>query len=171
MPGLDKKKIEDTKKVNAMVQAIESHAWKITALIRFSPLPWGIQNATLAVSTISFVAYFLISFACCIAEVIVWVTVGETVRNISEIVSGNYKLGPAEIVLLVIQIVVAITFVVVIIVLGRRAWKKFESEQEDIQPEDEKLDPISTNETAILLDKSDSVSNTNNTYSSIKTTI
>eukprot|EP01089_Gocevia_fonbrunei_P008590 TRINITY_DN2028_c0_g1_i3.p1 TRINITY_DN2028_c0_g1~~TRINITY_DN2028_c0_g1_i3.p1 ORF type:complete len:179 (+),score=2.77 TRINITY_DN2028_c0_g1_i3:116-652(+) len=50
-------KIEASPKLSAIFHSIGDHGFKISFLLRFIPIPFGLQNAIMGISSVSFIRY------------------------------------------------------------------------------------------------------------------
>eukprot|EP01090_Pellita_catalonica_P011987 TRINITY_DN2504_c0_g1_i3.p2 TRINITY_DN2504_c0_g1~~TRINITY_DN2504_c0_g1_i3.p2 ORF type:complete len:294 (-),score=41.45 TRINITY_DN2504_c0_g1_i3:864-1745(-) len=129
--------IEKNAKINAVFMAINEHALKLSLLIRYVPgLPWGMQNAVMAVSVVPFWKFALGTAIAVLPEQVVITYFGSTIRSLSEIASGE-RGGTKEYILLAVEGAIAILFLVMVVIISRRALKKMTAEQALIVKEGE----------------------------------
>jgi len=116
--------------LRVVLAALEKDGFKIMALCRLAPIPYGIQNCIFALAKINFFKYAAAEFFCYIPTQLALCYVGTTANKLSEIVSGGRQLTPPEIGILVTEIIICVIFVVIAAFLGRKAHQRIKKEGE-----------------------------------------
>jgi uncharacterized membrane protein YdjX (TVP38/TMEM64 family) len=120
--------VQSTTKLKVLLVALERHTIKFGILLRYTPLPIGIQNAIFAVSHISLWHYLWISFVNTLPETFMWTYAGRNARNLADVVKGHLELGTWTYIIFAIDFAVLIVIVTVVVIVGRKALKKAEEE-------------------------------------------
>jgi len=111
-----------------IVNALESHGFKIAFFLRITPLPYGIQNALCAVSSISFKTYVVASFLGLIPETAMLTYLGVTTKNLTDLLnSGQFTLE--NMIFPIFQIILSICLSIFFIFVGKRALDKSLAQQ------------------------------------------
>jgi len=132
------KKIESNKKFRILFQSIQKNGFTIVLMVRFTPLPFGIQNAIFSVPGISFLKYLAATNLGMLPEGLMWTYLGHTARSLLDIVSGKLKMGGYDEYLFYGEIVIAILLFVLMALFGRIALKRAVKEEENKEFELEK---------------------------------
>ncbi|PRP79373.1 hypothetical protein PROFUN_12923 [Planoprotostelium fungivorum] len=117
------KYINKKEKLKILLKAVQSNGFTIIFLMRLSPVPMGIQNALFAVAGIRFWVFITATGLGLLPEMFVWVNMGKTINNISEIVSGH-KSGTAPKVIMGVQIGITVILLIFMVLLGRHVLNK-----------------------------------------------
>jgi len=143
-------KIEASPKLSAIFHSIGDHGFKIALLLRFIPIPFGIQNAIMGISSVTFIRYAIGTFIGLLPEQIVITYFGSTLNKLSNVISGDVHLGKTEKILLIVQLVMIVVLMGVLTYIGRRALQKMTKENEEKQ---KALRENEDNESVTLLNK------------------
>ncbi|PRP88123.1 kinesin-like protein [Planoprotostelium fungivorum] len=113
-------------------EMIEKESWKFVFLLRFSPIPFGILNMILSTTKIPLHVF-------CIAGVIptaivsaVYTYLGTTLKSIQEALNSSH-MGTIQIVMICVNITATILVIVIIGIIGKKAYKKLQSDKEALQ--------------------------------------
>jgi len=115
------RKHEWMKLINA---ALKDDAFKIMAMCRLTPIPYGLQNSIFALARVNFFKYLLAAFLCYIPPQFAMCYLGSTAKELSGIVGHKKPLSRPEIGLLVVEIFICICFLVFLAVIGKRIYRK-----------------------------------------------
>jgi len=121
--------IRSSTKLYAIFLSIGDHGFKISLLLRFVPIPFGIQNAIMAISTVDFYKYVIGTFIGLLPEQVVITYFGSTLNKLSNVVSGE-DFNTTEKVLLAIQLFMVVVLMIVLAYIGRKALQRITREQE-----------------------------------------
>lgn len=110
-------KIKSSARLSALLIAMEVHSFKITLMVRFLPLPFGLQNGLCAMTSISPPMYLLASIIGLLPENVLLIYFGSSFESISELARGDF--GQISI-LEKIFLVVAVVVTALIVLLGRQ---------------------------------------------------
>jgi len=115
-------KISKNRQLKSILIAIEAHPSKFTILMRYTPVPFGLQNAICAVADIPFETYFIASLFAMLPEAFFWAYFGgTTARSITDIVEGKAVFGVGEYIALSVELVILIVVIILSVVIGKRA--------------------------------------------------
>lgn len=115
--GWIEERIKASARLSSLMPALEEHAFKITLVMRFLPLPFGLQNGLCAVTNITPHMFFVASVIGLIPENTLLLYFGHSFRSIGELASGD--IGSFSISQQIMLVVAALAGVVSII-FGRR---------------------------------------------------
>jgi len=118
------RKVRNSRKLSAVMVAAKKNGFKISVLLRFIPIPLGIQTGLLAISNIRFPIFLLGSLLGMLPEQLLFAYWGDAAKDLAQIASGEEEMSPAKIAFMVIGVVVAIFLTVFLVWLGRRAIRK-----------------------------------------------
>eukprot|EP01088_Endostelium_zonatum_P020468 TRINITY_DN756_c0_g1_i2.p1 TRINITY_DN756_c0_g1~~TRINITY_DN756_c0_g1_i2.p1 ORF type:complete len:332 (-),score=72.78 TRINITY_DN756_c0_g1_i2:9-1004(-) len=125
--------IENTVRANpkllAIFNAIGEHGFKIAFMLRFIPIPFGVQNAIMSISSVTLIRYVIATALGLLPEQIIIVYLGTSLNSLSGAVSGD-SMGAGKIIILVVQIVAACLLLVIFIYIGKKALKNITKEEE-----------------------------------------
>lgn len=134
-------KIKSSARLSALLLSMEVHSFKITLMLRFLPLPFGLQNGLCAMTSITPQMYLIASIIGLLPENILLIYFGNGLGEISEIAKGDKSGSYSSKILLVVAILVT----VIIVVLGRKmlnatlaAARMSNKKTEDIELESDK---------------------------------
>lgn len=108
-------KLTASPKLAALVKAMEMNSFKVTLMLRFIFIPYGLQNGLCAMTNISYPMYFLASTVGLLPENLLLIYFGANLESISEVANGG-TLPTYEIVLLC----VAGVGTIVMLLVGRK---------------------------------------------------
>merc|ERR1712232_233029 len=114
-------------------KAIETKGWQIVFLIRLSPvLPFNVMNYALALTGVKFWHYALASWIGMLPGTILYVYIGGSINDLSQIISGNYNGGLKTKIFFYVGLGVAVLVVVIVTIIAKKAINKAlkEAEQE-----------------------------------------
>jgi uncharacterized membrane protein YdjX (TVP38/TMEM64 family) len=118
------RKVRNSRKLSAVMVAAKKNGFKISILLRFIPIPVGIQTGLLAISNIRFPVFMLGSLLGMLPEQLLFAYWGDAAKDLAQIASGEADMSPAKIAFMVVGVVVAIFLTVFLVWLGRRAIRK-----------------------------------------------
>jgi uncharacterized membrane protein YdjX (TVP38/TMEM64 family) len=109
----------------AIDQAIAEEGWKIVLLLRLCPIPFGLANYLYGLTAVPFLPYLVTSFLGAVPGLILFSQLGAAGKaGLQALASGNLNKGGAEIALLGLSLLAAMTLVFLLPRLARRALKK-----------------------------------------------
>lgn len=109
-------KIKASARLSALLLAMEYHSFKITLMVRFLPLPFGLQNALCAMTSISASKFLISSSIGLLPENMLLIYFGSTFESISETTNGQSGIPRYEKVLLGVAVLVTCA----VFLLGRK---------------------------------------------------
>lgn len=116
------RKLGANPKFKAIDAAVGREGWKIVALLRFVPMPFGIANYAFGLTAIPFWPYLFATAAPIVVTNIFFVWLGTTAHAGLDAMNGTGRSRhPMEIVLMVLGLVAAFTAVVVVTRIARQA--------------------------------------------------
>eukprot|EP01121_Diplochlamys_sp_Union-15-3_P008090 TRINITY_DN211_c0_g1_i2.p1 TRINITY_DN211_c0_g1~~TRINITY_DN211_c0_g1_i2.p1 ORF type:complete len:267 (-),score=30.85 TRINITY_DN211_c0_g1_i2:25-825(-) len=122
-------KIKQNKKLQILLLAIEANPTKFTVLMRYTPVPFGLQNAIIAVADIPFRTYFITSLFALLPEEFFWAYFGGTAaKSLADIVEGKITLGIGQKFALIAQVIVIGIILAGSVIAGSRAMKQMTEE-------------------------------------------
>jgi len=133
------KKISNTSKLAAFLDAVRRNGFKLMFLMRLTPVPFGLQNALFSVSGLHFGWYLLAACAGMLPEAILWCYFGSTARRLAEIMSGHASFGVLEKVSFGVELAIAVIVFIILGVLARRAMRKAMIREEEVSEEGSSL--------------------------------
>ena len=88
--------------------AIAREGWKIVALLRFCPMPYGLANYCYGLTAIRFVPYILTTVVCIIPANVILVGIGASAKEgLASLLGNGRPRQPAEYALFVVGIIAA----------------------------------------------------------------
>jgi len=129
--------IHKRKKMTLFLNLTRSHGFKIVFVSRFTPIPFGFQNAVFGVSGIPFWKYWIATALGTAPEEVMWIYLGSTLRKVTEIVSGHSSFGTTEKIILSVEIVAIFLIFVFFAWIGRKVMKQSEKEDEEKRRKEE----------------------------------
>eukprot|EP01087_Luapelamoeba_hula_P007475 TRINITY_DN1836_c0_g3_i1.p1 TRINITY_DN1836_c0_g3~~TRINITY_DN1836_c0_g3_i1.p1 ORF type:complete len:501 (+),score=108.40 TRINITY_DN1836_c0_g3_i1:182-1504(+) len=127
--GWTERQIAKSAKFKAVFDSVGDNGIKIAFLIRYLPIPFGVQNALLSVSSIPFWKFMLGTFLGQFPEQLAIVWIGTTLHTFNDLVNG--EVSSKNKVLLVVDVVMIILLLGILIYIGRRALKNVQANPED----------------------------------------
>jgi uncharacterized membrane protein YdjX (TVP38/TMEM64 family) len=110
-------KIKSSARLSSLLLAMEIYSFKVTLMVRFLPLPFGLQNGLCAMTSITAPKFLLSSTIGLLPENLLLIYFGNSFTNIGQISHGDFgSISTHEKVLLA----TAVLGTVVIFILGRR---------------------------------------------------
>ena len=104
--------------------AIGREGWRIVALLRLCPLPFGLSNYSYGLTAVSFVPYWIASALVIIPGNFFFVWFGATSHDALAAVSGTQKTPPGQIVFTVIGLIAAFAALTYVTKVARAAVAK-----------------------------------------------
>ncbi|MDB6150194.1 MAG: hypothetical protein JWQ44_1642 [Chthoniobacter sp.] len=104
--------------------AIGREGWKIVALLRFCPLPFGLSNYSYGLTAVRFGPYWLASVLAIMPATFFFVWFGATSHDALAAVSGVQKTPPGQIVFTVIGLIAAFAALTYVTKVARAAVAK-----------------------------------------------
>jgi uncharacterized membrane protein YdjX (TVP38/TMEM64 family) len=141
--GWVQKRVQERPLFQNIDDIIGKEGFKLLFFIRFLPLPFGWVNSVMAATKMRFYVYIFASMLGLAPEMVALVYVGTTIKTLSDAFSdGNGKgLSPAQIAVLVVQIVAAVACLIVCTLIGRKALLKIramkQGKLEEVTPTEE----------------------------------
>ncbi|KAL6076595.1 hypothetical protein QOT17_002717 [Balamuthia mandrillaris] len=130
--GWTLRQVRKSAKLSAIFDALGENGLKIAFLIRFVPVPFGLQNMVLASSAaIPFWRFMLGTALGLLPEQVAGAYFGKTARKLSDIIDGKMELGTTQKVLLGVDAAMVVLLIVVIVYVGRRALKTLSTRQQN----------------------------------------
>jgi len=83
-------RIKSSSRLSSLMPALEVHAFKITLVMRFLPLPFGLQNGLCAMTNITPYMFFIASIIGLLPENSLLLYFGHSFRSIGELASGGF---------------------------------------------------------------------------------
>ena len=106
--------------------AIEEEGWKIVALLRLCPIPFGLANYLYGLTGVRFQPYLWTTVLGSLPSIVLFCHLGSAGRaGLQALASGNFHQGPGEIALLVLSIIATIGALVFLPRFARRAVAKY----------------------------------------------
>eukprot|EP00123_Amoebidium_parasiticum_P005831 comp16925_c0_seq1/m.15489 comp16925_c0_seq1/g.15489 ORF comp16925_c0_seq1/g.15489 comp16925_c0_seq1/m.15489 type:complete len:402 (-) comp16925_c0_seq1:304-1509(-) len=99
-------------------------AFKIVALTRLSPFPYGLQNGMFALTSMPMVSYMTATVIGCFPTQLLNTYMGTTLQSVADIISGGSKMDPATWALCSAQIVVGCMLTVFVAYTARLEFNK-----------------------------------------------
>jgi uncharacterized membrane protein YdjX (TVP38/TMEM64 family) len=120
--GFVQRKLAAHAKFKAIDAAVGREGWKIVALLRFVPMPFGLVNYAFGLTAIRFWPYVLATFFPIILGNVFFVWMGATAQAGIAAASGSGRpRHPMEIVMMALGVVAAFTAMVVVTRIARQA--------------------------------------------------
>jgi len=111
-------RVRRSEKLSSVMDAMGQHNFKIAIAVRFLPVPFGLQNALCAITTISMQDFIIASVLGMLPENMLLAYFGGSVRNAAELTNGTAS-GSGSI-FQKILLLVALALAIIIFVVGRR---------------------------------------------------
>jgi uncharacterized membrane protein YdjX (TVP38/TMEM64 family) len=106
--------------------AIEEEGWKIVALLRLCPIPFGLANYFYGLTGIRFQPYLWTTILGSLPSILLFCHLGAAGKaGIEALAAGNFQKGTGEIVLLALSIVATIAALIFLPRFARRAVAKY----------------------------------------------
>jgi uncharacterized membrane protein YdjX (TVP38/TMEM64 family) len=113
-------------KFRAIDLAIEEEGWKIVALLRLCPIPFGLANYFYGLTAIRFQPYLWTTILGSLPSVLLFCQLGSAGKaGLEALVTGNFHKGAGEIALLVLSIVATLIALFFLPRFARRAVAKY----------------------------------------------
>uniref|UniRef100_A0A7S3J780 VTT domain-containing protein n=2 Tax=Euplotes harpa TaxID=151035 RepID=A0A7S3J780_9SPIT len=126
----------------AIDKAIETEGFKLTFLLRLSPLiPYNLFNYLMGITKVSLTKYTLGGLGM-IPGVIVYVYFGTAISNLSDAASGSFDGGVLQLVLLIVGSVLAFLAVLYVSWVARREIKKVLAKNDEQNQSNEQPDEV-----------------------------
>jgi uncharacterized membrane protein YdjX (TVP38/TMEM64 family) len=123
------RRLEQNEKFRLIDAAIGREGWKIIAMLRFCPIPFGFANYAYGLTAIRFWPYFLATIVAIIPGNLLFVWMGATAQAGLEVLLGaNRPRHPMEYVLLVLGLCAGFVAMTYIARIARAAVAKVEPE-------------------------------------------
>jgi uncharacterized membrane protein YdjX (TVP38/TMEM64 family) len=106
--------------------AIEEEGWKVVALLRLCPIPFGLANYFYGLTGIRFQPYLWTTILGSLPSVVLFCYVGSAGRaSLEALATGNFHKGAGEIILLVLSVAATIAALIFLPRFARRAVEKY----------------------------------------------
>lgn len=106
--------------------AIEEEGWKIVALLRLCPIPFGLANYFYGLTGVRFQPYLWTTILGSLPSILLFCHLGSVGRaSLEALATGNFQKGTDEIVLLALSIGAVIIALIFLPRFARRAVKKY----------------------------------------------
>jgi uncharacterized membrane protein YdjX (TVP38/TMEM64 family) len=113
-------------KFRAIDLAIEEEGWKVVALLRLCPIPFGLANYFYGLTAIRFQPYLWTTVLGSLPSVLLFCQLGSAGKaGLEALLSGNFQKGTGEIALLVLSIVATLIALFFLPRFARRAVAKY----------------------------------------------
>ena len=103
-----------------IVDALSARGFSLAVIFRLAPVPFGVSNGILAVSSLPFGTVFAAALVGALPKQIAYAVIGARLSDLHDIVSSSRR-DPVDIVVLVVQITAACATMVVVAVLANKA--------------------------------------------------
>jgi len=110
--------------IAVLLAAVNKHAFKICFMMRMTPIPLGVQNASLAISNIEFNVYIFSTTLGLLPELLMLVYFGSTAKEFSDLLNGKVQYGYLQQIVMVTQALVCILILGFILYTGRQAFRQ-----------------------------------------------
>eukprot|EP00013_Stygamoeba_regulata_P001991 CAMPEP_0177634394 /NCGR_PEP_ID=MMETSP0447-20121125/3346_1 /TAXON_ID=0 /ORGANISM="Stygamoeba regulata, Strain BSH-02190019" /LENGTH=499 /DNA_ID=CAMNT_0019136115 /DNA_START=10 /DNA_END=1509 /DNA_ORIENTATION=- len=114
----------------ALLKAVEKHQFKLTTLLRTSPIPFGIVNGLLAVSSIPYRICFVTTLIGETPKAFLMAWIGTKATDLKEIMNGEGEVSYSQVAILVIELTGLIVLLTLLFVVGRRAVQSAKQEEQ-----------------------------------------
>eukprot|EP01113_Clastostelium_recurvatum_P009958 TRINITY_DN14866_c0_g1_i1.p1 TRINITY_DN14866_c0_g1~~TRINITY_DN14866_c0_g1_i1.p1 ORF type:complete len:289 (+),score=50.04 TRINITY_DN14866_c0_g1_i1:290-1156(+) len=121
---LTKHIIQKRPTLKIILSVIDDHSIKVAFLIRMVPIPFGISNAVLGLSTIPIWKFMLGTVAGLLPFQLAFLYMGSTARSLAEVVSGDAESARVQIAIFVCQGVLTLSLTSAIVYIVRRVLRK-----------------------------------------------
>jgi uncharacterized membrane protein YdjX (TVP38/TMEM64 family) len=106
--------------------AIEEEGWKVVALLRLCPIPFGLANYCYGLTGIRFQPYLWTTVLGSLPSIVLFCHLGSAGKaGLEALASGHFNKGAGEIALLALSIVAAIAAIIFLPLFARRAVAKY----------------------------------------------
>ncbi len=106
--------------------AIEEEGWKIVALLRLCPIPFGLANYFYGLTGIRFQPYLWTTILGSLPSIVIFCHLGSAGKaSLEALATGNFHKGAGEIALLVLSLLAAIAALIFLPRFARRAVEKY----------------------------------------------
>ncbi len=106
--------------------AIEEEGWKVVALLRLCPIPFGLANYFYGLTGIRFQPYLWTTILGSLPSIVLFCHLGSAGKaGLEALASGNFHKGAGEITLLVLSVVATIAALIFLPRFARRAVEKY----------------------------------------------
>lgn len=129
--GWFQEKVNQSPTLHAFMSIIESHGFKLVLIMRMAPIPFGVQNGLFSISNISGLSFSLATFIGVFPEIVMLVYMGTTMRDLSEIASGDFKLDTTQKIMLGLEIGMSVLLCALLFYLSRKAMKKVKEKERE----------------------------------------
>lgn len=123
--GVVEAKVAGSPKFRAIDRAIERHGFKIVLLTRLSPVfPFNLLNYAYGLTGVSFWRYVLASWIGMLPGTVMYVYLGATVRNLSDLAAGRIEAGTAHYILFGIGLAATVAVTALVTRAARAALRE-----------------------------------------------
>jgi uncharacterized membrane protein YdjX (TVP38/TMEM64 family) len=106
--------------------AIEAEGWKVVALLRLCPIPFGLANYFYGLTGIRFQPYLWTTILGSLPSIILFCHLGSAGKaSLEALASGNFHKGAGEVTLLVLSLVATVAALIFLPRFARRAVEKY----------------------------------------------
>jgi uncharacterized membrane protein YdjX (TVP38/TMEM64 family) len=106
--------------------AIEVEGWKVVALLRLCPIPFGLANYFYGLTGIRFQPYLWTTILGSLPSIVLFCHLGSAGKaSLEALTTGNFHKGPGEITFLVLSVVATLAALIFLPRFARRAVEKY----------------------------------------------
>jgi uncharacterized membrane protein YdjX (TVP38/TMEM64 family) len=106
--------------------AIEAEGWKVVALLRLCPIPFGLANYFYGLTGIRFQPYLWTTILGSLPSIILFCHLGSAGKaSLEALATGNFHKGTGEVALLVLSLVATVAALIFLPRFARRAVEKY----------------------------------------------
>jgi uncharacterized membrane protein YdjX (TVP38/TMEM64 family) len=106
--------------------AIEAEGWKVVALLRLCPIPFGLANYFYGLTGIRFQPYLWTTILGSLPSIILFCHLGSAGKaSLEALATGNFHKGAGEVTLLVLSLVATVAALIFLPRFARRAVEKY----------------------------------------------
>jgi uncharacterized membrane protein YdjX (TVP38/TMEM64 family) len=106
--------------------AIEAEGWKVVALLRLCPIPFGLANYFYGLTGIRFQPYLWTTILGSLPSIILFCHLGSAGKaSLEALASGNFHKGAGEVTLLVLSLLATVAALIFLPRFARRAVEKY----------------------------------------------
>jgi uncharacterized membrane protein YdjX (TVP38/TMEM64 family) len=106
--------------------AIEAEGWKVVALLRLCPIPFGLANYFYGLTGIRFQPYLWTTILGSLPSIILFCHLGSAGKaSLEALATGNFHKGAGEVALLVLSLVATVAALIFLPRFARRAVEKY----------------------------------------------
>jgi uncharacterized membrane protein YdjX (TVP38/TMEM64 family) len=106
--------------------AIEAEGWKVVALLRLCPIPFGLANYFYGLTGIRFQPYLWTTILGSLPSIILFCHLGSAGKaSLEALATGNFHKGAGEVTLLVLSLIATIAALIFLPRFARRAVEKY----------------------------------------------